>query len=263
MKSRQPPTAIIVVLLILAIARCEPLRDTIGGLGTTGWGYDPETAGFPQSNPTADAPADGALVSDELAASLPPLDPTRHDEALDVIDRLRTAPPGPTGSYDRDLFGQAWTDDVPVTFGHNGCDTRNDILRRDLEMPQAEPGTRDCVIVAGTFHEPYTGAPTVFAKAAASEVHIDHVVPLSAAWQMGAARWDDEQRRMFANDPLNLLAVDGSANQAKSDSTPADWLPDNVVVRCSYVVRYAEVSLRYDLPVTSNDKAAMSAQCGG
>jgi hypothetical protein len=94
-------------------------------------------------------------------------------------------------------------------------------------------------------------------------VQIDHVVPLSYSWQMGAARWNEAKRRQLANDPLNLLPVEGRANSAKSDSGPASWLPPNKAVRCSYAVRFAQVAVKYELPVTTADKRIMLAQCGG
>jgi hypothetical protein len=78
---------------------------------------------------------------------------------------------------------------------------------------------------------------------------------------MGAARWDTDKRVAFANDPLNLVAVDGPTNGSKSDKSIASWLPPNKSVRCSYAMRMAQVSLRYDLPTTPADKDVMLAQC--
>lgn len=169
---------------------------------------------------------------------------------------------GPTTGYSRAAFGAAWTDDNGDLWGHNGCDTRNDILRRDLVGETFRPGTQDCVVVSGTLAEPYTGRRVAFVKAQAIAVQIDHVVPLSYAWQMGAARWPAAKRVDLANDPANLVAVDGRENEAKGDSGPASWLPPNKAIRCGYVARFAVVASKYRLPVTPADKAAALAQCG-
>lgn len=181
--------------------------------------------------------------------------------ALRLIDRVDTAGRGPKTGYDRDEFGSGWLDDVDVAFGHDGCDARNDILARDLTGETFRAGTRSCVVETGKLDDPYTGTTISFTKAQATKVQIDHVIPLSYAWQMGAARWSETKRREFANDPLNLMAVDGPTNGAKSDSGPASWLPPNKKIRCSYAVRIAQVSRTYGLPVTAADKATMRAQC--
>jgi len=188
---------------------------------------------------------------------------SRQAAARAVIAGVTTAGRGPRTGYGRDQFGPSWTDDVSVPLGHNGCDTRNDVLRRDLLSVTTRPGTHDCVILSGRLVDPYTARTIDFAKAQATKVQIDHVVPLSYAWQLGAARWTAERRTDFANDPLNLLAVDGPTNESKSDSGPASWLPPNTSVRCSYAVRFAQVARRYRLPVTSADKAMMADQSGG
>lgn len=185
----------------------------------------------------------------------------RRAAARVLIAGVATAGRGPSTGYDRDRFGPRWTDDVNVPFGHDGCDTRNDVLRRDLTAVTARPSTRECVIITGTLADPYTAKTIHFLKAQADKVQIDHVIPLSYAWQLGAARWTDEKRRAFANDPLNLLAVDGPTNASKSDSGPASWLPPNKAVRCSYAVRFAQVARRYALPVTAADKVQMTGQC--
>lgn len=136
--------------------------------------------------------------------------------------------------------------------------TRDDILNRDLAVTQ----TRDrCTVMAGTLDDPYTATVITFTKANATAVQIDHVIPLSYAWQMGAAAWTEETREQFANDPLNLVAVDGPANAAKSDSGPASWLPPSKPIRCAYAARFAQVAIKYSLPVTAPDKATMSGQC--
>jgi hypothetical protein len=154
------------------------------------------------------------------------------------------------------VFGPDWTDDNGVELGHNGCDTRNDILARDLEDVVHEEGTHDCVVLTGSFVEPYTGQRVDFERAV-TDIDIDHVVALAFAWDLGAAGWSLDRRIDFANDPLNLLAADGSANQSKGDRGPGDWLPVNADFRCPYVERVADVVLRYDLPLPRRDVRSM------
>nr|WP_240529888.1 HNH endonuclease family protein [Streptomyces mangrovisoli] len=186
------------------------------------------------------------------------------ERARALIKKVTTKGRGPKTGYSRDQFGYAWMDSAPgnVPFAHNGCDSRNDLLKRDGEDVRFRSGS-DCVVVSMTLHDPYTGQTIAFTKAHAIKVQIDHVMPLSYDWQMGAAHWSKDKREDIANDPLNLIPVDGPTNGAKSDSGPASWLPPNKTIRCSYAVRVAQVSLKYDLPVTTADKDAMLQQCGG
>ncbi|GAB3657404.1 HNH endonuclease family protein [Actinocorallia lasiicapitis] len=188
---------------------------------------------------------------------------TRDSAGRTVIDKVRTAGRGPKTGYARDRFGPTWTDTADgVALARNGCDTRNDVLARDGEDVEYRSGS-DCVVVGMTLHDPYTGKKITFEKAKASAVQIDHVIPLSYAWQMAAARWTDDKREQLANDPLNLIATDGPTNGSKSDSGPASWLPPDRGIRCAYSVRFAQVALKYDLPVTTADKDIMRTQCGG
>jgi len=160
--------------------------------------------------------------------------------------------------YDRELFGSAWSDDNGNPFGHNGCDTRNDILRRDLEHPVVETGTNECVVLSGTLNDPYTATAIHFVRGetTSTQVQIDHVVALGDAWQTGAQRWGPERRQDFANDPLNLLAVDGPVNESKGDADAATWLPPNHAFRCRYVARQTAVKAKYGLWMTTAEQAA-------
>lgn len=174
----------------------------------------------------------------------------------------------PRTGYDRAEFGQRWSDDVPVALGHNGCDTRNDILRRDLRRVELKPGTRDCVVLAGVLEDPYTGKVIGFRRGPETSraVHVDHVVALSDAWQKGARALDPDERRALANDPLNLLAVDGPANMAKGDGDAATWQPPNRAFRCAYAARQTAVKHRYRLWVTAAEAEALGRwldRCGG
>ncbi|MEU5374320.1 HNH endonuclease family protein [Streptomyces sp. NPDC005968] len=185
-------------------------------------------------------------------------------KARTLIEKVATKGRGPKTGYERDKFGYAWMDSAPggIPFAHNGCDSRNDLLKRDGEQVRFRSGS-DCVVTSLTLHDPYTGKTIEWTKSRATTIQIDHVMPLSYDWQMGAAHWTKGKREDIANDPLNLIPVDGPTNGSKSDSGPAAWLPPSKGIRCSYAVRFAQVSQKYDLPVTAADKQAMLAQCGG
>ena len=156
-----------------------------------------------------------------------------HRTALSAVDQLVVKGRGPMTGYDRSRFGDAWVD-----VNRNGCDTRDDILRRDLRHRTVRAGTHGCVITSGTLADPYTATSLRYVRGH-SRIDIDHVVALGDAWQMGAARWAPAVRISFANDPLNLLAVSASANRQKGDSDTASWLPKARRFRCAYVARQA------------------------
>lgn len=195
------------------------------------------------------------------SARLVTLAAAEHPRAAEVIAELSVRGRGPKTGYQRELFGPAWADDaVDVLWSGNGCRTRDDILARDLDGPVKRDA---CVVVSGSYMDPYTTEPVHFGKADADDSPIDHVVPLSFAWQMGADQWSADKRLQFANDPLNLVLTTRPVNQAKGDSDPASWLPPNKAIRCSYAERFAMVSLKYGLPVTPADKPIMLSQCAG
>ncbi len=150
------------------------------------------------------------------------------------------------------MFGPAWED-----VDHNGCDTRNDILRRDLTSKSM---SGSCVVLTGTLHDPYTARVIAFRRGVGTSnaVQIDHVVALADAWQKGAQQMGAGTRLAFANDPLNLLAVDGPTNQRKGDGDAATWLPPNKAIRCQYVARQVAVKVRYHLWVTSAERDAIA-----
>jgi hypothetical protein len=154
--------------------------------------------------------------------------------------------------YRRAAYGDAWMDDNDAPGGHNGCDTRDDILNRDL-VDKTFVWIKRCpnAVETGTLHDPYTSATINFHRGAGigASVEIDHIVPLALAWDMGAYDWPDSERVRFANDPANLLAVSGKANEDKSDSQPALWMPPNKAFWCQYAVQYIAVSRGYQLPI--------------
>ena len=164
------------------------------------------------------------------------------------------------GRDDGCVFGAAWSDDVDVAGGRNGCDTRNDVLRRDLRQVTIKPGTNGCMAQAGVLQDPYTGTQVRFDRSVnASDVQVDHVYPLAAAWDHGAAAWSAHKRRDFANDPRNLISTLGSVNQSKGDKTPGEWMPAEG--RCRYAGAYIEVALAYGLSVSiADDQALRRAQ---
>ena len=177
--------------------------------------------------------------------------------AITGLDRLPVhAPAGMTG-YSRSAYGPAWDDGVNVPDGHDHCDTRNDILIRDLASITFRYG--HCEVGAGILHDPYTGKIIHFTRGVRTSlnVQIDHVVALGDAWQTGAQRLTRGQRADLANDPLELLAVDGPVNQAKGDADAADWLPPDRAFRCAYVARQVAVKAKYGLWVTAPEKRAM------
>lgn len=174
--------------------------------------------------------------------------------ALDAAATLQIKGRAPVNDYNRDAFGQEWLD-----VDRNGCDTRNDILRRDLVDVVLKPDTNGCTVLSGTLHDPYSGQTVAFVRGAetSSAVQIDHVVALADSWQKGAREWSDERRAQFANDPLNLLAVDGSLNQQKIAGDAATWLPPNRAYRCEYAARIVAVKVKYELWVTQAESDAL------
>ncbi|MDI3314271.1 MAG: HNH endonuclease family protein [Mycobacterium sp.] len=154
--------------------------------------------------------------------------------------------------YRRAAFGEAWTDDNDAPGGHNNCDTRDDILNRDL-VDKTYVAIKRCpdAVASGILHDPYTDTTVAFQRGAGTgaAVQIDHIVPLAYAWDMGAYDWPYPRRVRFANDPANLLAVAGQANQDKADSQPALWMPPNTAFWCQYGMQYIAVLRGYALPV--------------
>lgn len=270
-------------------------------LGATGCGEPVQTA--PEAGPltiTTESPRPGPLV---VWSEAPTPTPTpvaspasgsdsasaAHDESSSAPVRKRSAPAtkkrsegpaagtvlaqlatlpvkgrAPKTGYERSNFGSGWKDP-----DRNGCDGRNDILRRDLTAVAARPGAQGCVITSGILHDPYTGTFIDFVRGqgTSNAVQIDHVVALSDAWQKGAQQLGADQRVELANDPLNLLAVDGPANASKGDGDAATWLPPRKSYRCAYVTRQTAVKAKYGLWVTAAERDAIkrivTAQCPG
>ncbi|TNM64153.1 DUF1524 domain-containing protein [Streptomyces sp. NP160] len=213
--------AVVLVVLLVLIAR------SAGGLG----GALDVLLGDPQQD-AQEAPAGSAVAA---------------------LDRLPVKGKAPKTGYSREQFGQAWQD-----VDANGCDTRDDVLARDLTdvvYSRADP----CQVSSGVLVDPYTPKQIRFQRGPRSaEVQIDHLVALSDAWQTGAQQWPADKREHFANDPLNLLAVDGPLNSAKGDGDAATWLPPNKDFRCQYVARQIAVKAKYGAWVTQAEHDAMA-----
>lgn len=196
---------------------------------------------LPANQTSTQQPQEGSTQPDSTIAG--------ENSALNTLNELAVKGRAPKTGYAREQFGNGWGKT-------NGCSTRDIILYRDLENPILED---ECKVVSGTLNDPYTATVIEFSKDKASAVQIDHVVALSNAWQTGAQQLTIEMRKQLANDPLELLAVDGPANQAKSDGDAATWLPKNKAFRCIYVARQIAVKKKYTLWVTQPEKDAITS----
>ena len=228
----------------------------------------PPTSPSPTPSPTPEPTyaEDDEAANLVAAAALPAPEPAPQ---VAVEDTLQQAPPqtalatvallevkgrAPQTGYDRDLFAYR-----SVDLDRNGCDTRNDILRRDLHDTVIDPSTQGCVVMAGQLDDPYSGTTISFVRGTrtSNAVQIDHLVALSDAWQTGAAQWDEEKRHRFGNDPLNLQAASGPLNAQKGDGDAATWLPPNKAYRCTYVARQVGVKYTYGLWLTPAERDAI------
>ncbi|MEB7449170.1 GmrSD restriction endonuclease domain-containing protein [Arthrobacter koreensis] len=219
------------------------------------------TACVPQDTASSAAPPSEAQgqTQNQAQGQTPAQTQTQAGTALEQLGSIPIKGRAPKTGYSREEFGPAWAD-----VDRNGCDTRNDILARDLTEETFKPGTKDCVVATGTFADPYTGTVIRFVRGntTSTAVQIDHVVALSDAWQKGAQQLTAEERRQLANDPLNLFAADGPANGAKSDSDAATWLPSNKAFRCEYVARQTAVKAEYRLWMTQAEHDAIATVLG-
>jgi Excalibur calcium-binding domain/Protein of unknown function (DUF1524) len=239
----------VVLAAVVLLSGCGPAANgpaTSAGSDQSGTS-SADTAETSTPSDASPAPVAPALPAPTTNKPKPPVAGT----ALAAVAKLTVKGRAPKTGYARDQFGQAWFDT-----DKNGCDTRNDILRRDLKSRQMQNA---CKVLAGTLApDPYTGTSIRFVYGGASEVDIDHLVALSDAWQKGAATWAAGKRLALANDPLNLLAVDSSTNRSKGDGDAATWLPPYKAFRCTYVARQVAVKGKYAIWVTSAERDAMT-----
>lgn len=224
-------------------------------LGACAGGLDPAASGIGGAD--VDPPAATVAPAPDVPGESAPGEsaPAASGTALAALSGLPVKGRAPRTGYSRDQFGPAWAD-----VDHNGCDTRNDVLARDLTRTVTDPGTHDCIVLSGVLADPYTGTRIDFLRgqATSTAVQIDHVVALSDAWQKGAQQLDGVARRQLANDPLNLLAVDGPTNSGKGDGDAATWLPPSKAFRCQYVARQVAVKQAYALWVTQAEHDAIA-----
>jgi len=196
---------------------------------------------------TADNPATG---NPDGSARRPTQRRARAGTALAALAELPVKGRAPKTGYDREQFGGDWA-------SIDGCDMRQRILQRDLRRIIYQAGS-DCEVSSGILNDRYSDERIIFHRGGASEVDIDHVVALGDAWQKGAQQWSYRRREQFANDPLNLLAADASANRSKGDADTASWLPPSKHFRCDYVARQIAVKRRYRAWVTAAEKNRMA-----
>lgn len=189
----------------------------------------PPATSNPSTSPTADSPPAGT--------------------ALAAVDQLTVRGRAPKTGYTRDAYGGGWAQ-------HDDCNTREIILRRDLDDVTVAANS-DCTVVSGTLNDPYTGKTEKLTATTLSSAQIDHVVPVSDSWQKGAQQWSRSKRERYYNDPLNLLVTTGSVNASKGDGDAATWLPPNKAFRCTYVARQVSVKKRYEIWVTKAEQQAM------
>ena len=237
---RQSRQAWVLVILIVA-----------GGLAGIGWFF---TKGqFDVGEDPGNGPTEAPVFDPGWMKPVEAVQPVPVGPAVDALEALAVKGRAAKDNYDRNEFGQAWLD-----VDRNGCDTRNDILRRDLTATEFTAGSK-CRIASGELREPYIGQDIHFRRGSesSSAVQIDHVVALGDAWQKGAQQLTAKQRQSLANDPLNLIAVDGPVNVKKGASDAASWLPANKGFRCHYVARQISVKAAYRLWVTQAEKDAM------
>ncbi|HCS61375.1 MAG TPA: hypothetical protein DIW46_08270 [Microbacterium sp.] len=219
---------------------------------------EPSTAPTPSPTPSSSFPDDDAEPVAFTGETNTAADTSATDgrTALDVLETVLVKGRAAKTGYDRDEFGQRWLD-----VDRNGCDTRNDTLAAQLSDVVF---SGRCKVTAGILDDPFTGKTIAFERGQGTSelVQIDHVVALSDAWQKGAQQLTADQRATFANDPLNLLAVDGRANAQKGDGDAATWLPSNKSFRCEYVARQVSVKATYGLWVTQAEHDAIARVLG-
>ncbi|MCH4159193.1 MAG: DUF1524 domain-containing protein [Bifidobacterium minimum] len=257
----------IVAAVVASAAMLAPLA-ACGGSGDAGATVSSPTTSASSSASESESSSAESQASGTASASSSSTEESRASStstsgevpATTVLAALAIKGRAPKTGYSRSQFGTAWAD-----VDHNGCDTRNDILSRDLTGRTYRSGTHDCIVATGTLNDPYTGRRIGFVRGekTSTAVQIDHVVALSNAWQTGAQKLDSLTRERFANDPYNLLAVDGPANEQKSDGDAATWLPSNKSFRCQYVARQIGVKHRYGLWVTRAEHDAMARVLSG
>lgn len=231
------------VLVCVLLTSCAATTNTAGRLPAQS-SYPvshPESTGKTRSAAPTHAPTTGPAKTPAAAAST----------ALAALAKMQVKGRAPKTGYSRTQFGHGWA-------SVDGCDTRDRILRRDLILITIQAGTNGCRVLSGQLADPYTGRTIDMKRGLGDPVQIDHVAALSDSWQTGAQAWTARRREAFANDPLNLLAVDGPANESKGDGDAATWLPPDKSYRCLYIARQISIKAKYGLWLTAAEKSAMT-----
>jgi Protein of unknown function (DUF1524) len=241
--------AAVITTVCACSAQSAGTRDTAGA----------STAGTPADTAGTVLPVPGDTVPGDTGQPT-----STSTSAIAVLTTLPIKGRAPMTGYSRAQFGPAWTDNNDDPGGHNGCDTRNDILRRDLTDVALKPGSNGCTVATGDLRDPYTAKSIAFTRSSTTStaVQIDHVVALGDAWQTGSQQWSLARRVDLGNDRLNLLAVDGPSNESKGDADAASWLPPNKSYRCAYVARQVAVKAKYGLWVTHAEHDAIARVLG-
>lgn len=238
----------LVVMLLVALVASAAMRDDTRptpspspSVATTPSAVIPSVLS-PSSSPTPSPGASPAVMIDFLV-----IEPGEIERARTTLPSIMVAADLAMDGYSREAFGPSWTDNCTVEGCDNSCDTRNDILARDLinETFKAD----GCTVLTGILHDPYTGKTINFVRGTATSgrVQIDHIIPLAEAWRTGARTLSQAERINLANDPRNLVAVDGPTNGSKSDQDAAEWLPPQPDTYCAYAVAQVEVKFAYRL----------------
>nr|WP_277869140.1 HNH endonuclease family protein [Nocardioides houyundeii] len=233
------------VVALVALGQCLADPET-----ETGPGPGPESGATPSSTPTPSASPTPSPSPTASPTASPTQSPTAsptgvpQGSAAAALALLPVKGRAPMTGYERDRFGPSWLD-----ADRNGCNTRNDVLAEHLVEVVLE--ANGCTVTAGRYAEPYTGRQVDFVRGPGTLLDIDHVVAMGNSWATGAFAWDIKKRAAFANDPLNLLPADASANRSKGDGDAATWLPAYKPFRCEYVARQVAVKAKYGLWVTA------------
>ncbi|MEV7643520.1 HNH endonuclease family protein [Streptomyces rubiginosohelvolus] len=199
---------------------------------------------------TAALAATSALFTAPSAQAAMPT-PVSAATARTYLGQLTVGAEGSSSGYSRDKF--------PHWITQSGaCDTREVVLKRDGTNVQQNSS---CQATSGSWYSPYDGATW----SAASDVDIDHMVPLAEAWRSGASSWTTAQRQSFANDLSRpqLIAVTDNVNQSKGDKDPAEWMPPSSSYKCTYVRAWVHVKKQYNLSVDSAEKSALQSALNG
>ena len=248
--------SLVVVMVGAAIAppsSHQTLDVATGPLPTPRISAPPVTPTDSFSAESASDPKTVTVPAEDASVAILDSSTTDQTTAFALLATVPVKGPAPMTGYVRTaMFGAAWLDE-----DRNGCDTRNDMLSRDLT---AIVKSGSCRVLSGRLVSPYTGGVIDFVRGnrTSTAVQIDHVVSLGDAWRTGAQQLTGAQRVALANDPINLFAVDARSNAQKRDGDTATWLPASKPFRCTYVSHQVSVKATYGLWVTQAEHDAMA-----